>query len=58
MARYKNPSGNVNKTSHGGQMKWLTGADMVWHTWYHSILQAKKKRGDRTPINVDGGPKV
>ena len=58
MARYKNPAGNKNKTSHGDQIKWLTGPDMVWHTWYNAIVQAKKKRGDRSPINVDGGPRV
>lgn len=40
------------------KIKWLTGPDMVWHTWYNAIVQAKKKRGDRSPINVDGGPRV
>ena len=51
--RNRKPSGHSGSgySKHG--KAWLTRDELMHMRWYAEVMNSKKNRGDKTPVNVD-----
>ncbi len=51
--RERKPTGRSSTGYSKNGRCWLTRADMNHRKWYQEVMNSKKKRGDRSPVNMD-----